>query len=274
MPSGSDSYPGRDHESQMVNSLQECQDILLNAPIGIFTSTPEGRFLAVNPAMAELYGFNDPEEMIQTITDIGSQFYLYSEDRREFQRRLEREGQIVNYEYQVRRKDGSILWVSTNARAVKDNAGRIIQYQGYSTDITERKQAENNLLQKLDEIEQTKSSLTIAEHRRAILMNSTRDGIAIIDQNHKVIEANQSFADMLGYSISEVLELHTWDWEAAMNKEEIATLFNDLASINQIFETQHVRKDGTIINVEVSATGARVSNQNLVITSNNQDSFP
>jgi len=88
MPSKSENYPEKGHKYQVVNSLQECQDILHDAPIGIFTSIPEGRFLAVNPAMANLYGFNDPEEMIQSITDIGSQFYLYSEDRQEFQPQL------------------------------------------------------------------------------------------------------------------------------------------------------------------------------------------
>ena len=126
-------------------SMEEYQDILINAPIGIFISSPEGRFLSVNRAMARRYGFSEPDELIQSITDIATQLYLYPEDRLKFQRRLEQDGEIVNFEYQARRMDGSTFWVSTNARAVRDNAGNISQYQGYSTDITERKKAEQAL---------------------------------------------------------------------------------------------------------------------------------
>ena len=132
------------NQLEQIN-LQEARDILLNAPIGIFKSTPEGRFVSANMALAKMYGFDKPEELIQSITDISTQFYLYTEDRLEFQRRLERDGEIVNFEYQVRARDGSTIWVSTNARAVRDSAGNIFQYQGYSTDITERKRAEHEL---------------------------------------------------------------------------------------------------------------------------------
>ena len=125
--------------------MEYYQDILMNAPIGIFVSSPEGRFLSVNKAMARMYGFSEPLEMIWSITDIVNHIYLYPEDRREFQRRLERDGEIVNFECQVRCRDGEIIWVSTNARVVRDNSGNTTLYQGYSTDITERKQFEERL---------------------------------------------------------------------------------------------------------------------------------
>lgn len=139
MSSDSNADPEKGHESQMFSSVQECRDILMNAPVGIFVTTPEGRFLSANPALAKMFGLTDPEELIHTIHDIGTQVYLYPEDRNEFLRLLERDGEVVNYEYQVRRTDGSIFWASTTARAVWDDTGNIIQYQGYSTDITERK---------------------------------------------------------------------------------------------------------------------------------------
>ncbi len=139
MSSDSNFDPEKGHESQIFSSLQECRDILMNAPVGIFVTTPEGRFLAANPALAKMFGLSDTDEVIHTIHDIGTQVYLHPEDRNEFLRLLERDGEVVNYEYQVRRWDGSIFWTSTNARAVRDDTGKIIQCQGYSTDITERK---------------------------------------------------------------------------------------------------------------------------------------
>lgn len=98
-----------------------------------------------------------------------------------------------------------------------------------------------------------------------LLMSSSRDGIVIIDQSHRVVEANQSFARMLGYSPAEVLDLHTWDWEAVLTREQIETLFDDLANLNKTFESRHRRKDGSVFDVEISATGACIAGRNLVI---------
>ncbi|MFP4257689.1 MAG: hypothetical protein ACLFRE_01695, partial [Desulfovermiculus sp.] len=66
--------------SHFAQSFQELHDIFWNAPIGLFKSTPKGRFLAVNPALAHMYGFNTPEELIATITDIGTQLYADPRD--------------------------------------------------------------------------------------------------------------------------------------------------------------------------------------------------
>ena len=248
-----------------AKSFQELHDILWHAPIGIFKSTPDGRFLSANPALASIYGFNHPEELITTITDIGTQLYVHPGDRIEFKRRLEDYGEIINYEYKLRCRNGSYIWVSTNAQTVRDNNGHIIFYQGFTTDISQRKQAEEDLEQKIQQLEKAKYSLSMADHRRQALMHCSRDGIVIIDQNHKVIEANQSFADMLGYSVPEVVGLYTWDYVVEMTKEEICNNFHDLSKIDSIFESQHKRKDGAIIDVEVSVSGTRIEEKNVVI---------
>jgi diguanylate cyclase (GGDEF)-like protein/PAS domain S-box-containing protein len=126
-------------------SFQELHDIFWNAPIGIFKSTPEGRLLSANSALAEMYGFARPDELVNTITDIGAQVYADPKDRIEFQRRLEQYGQICNYEHKLRRHDGSTLWVASHVQVVRNSNGHITQYQGYAIDITERKQAEGEL---------------------------------------------------------------------------------------------------------------------------------
>jgi two-component system, sensor histidine kinase and response regulator len=104
-----------------------------------------------------------------------------------------------------------------------------------------------------------------AERHRVLIENST-DGIAIFNQDHRIIEANPRFAEMLGYSREELLSLHAWDFEANLNKEQILAGFADLTSIHQTFETRHRRRDGTIYDAEVSASGARISGENVVIT--------
>jgi len=145
MPSGSPIGPGKYQAPKMAESLEECQDILMNAPIGIFTSTPEGRFVSANTTLATMYGYMSAEELVRTVTDIGTQLYADPKDRIEFCQLLGRFGEVVNYEYRLRRRDGTTVWVSTSARAVQNHHGQIHQYQGYTTAITQRKQAEEGL---------------------------------------------------------------------------------------------------------------------------------
>ena len=116
-----------------------------NAVEGIFQSMPGGRYLNVNPAMARIYGYDTPEEMIAAVTDIANQVYADPEMRREFTRRLKKEGKIEKFEARNLRKDGSIIWTSTNARIVRDAQGRVQYYEGFIQDITERKRAEEEI---------------------------------------------------------------------------------------------------------------------------------
>jgi PAS domain S-box-containing protein len=115
------------------------RSIYENAVIGIFQSTPAGRLLSVNPALARLHGYDSPEKMIAGILDLGHQLFVNPEQRLEFRRDLEESGVIRDREYQVYRQDGSKFWIAVNARAVRDETGAISYYEGFIQDITERK---------------------------------------------------------------------------------------------------------------------------------------
>lgn len=99
-----------------------------------------------------------------------------------------------------------------------------------------------------------------------ILMDAGLDGIAIIDQQHRVRKANKRFAEMLGYTQEEVLGLHTWDWEAIMTEAEIRNNFDDLPRTKTTFETRHRRKDGTIYDAEITACGTEVGVGSMILT--------
>ncbi|MFP4348934.1 MAG: PAS domain S-box protein [Desulfococcaceae bacterium] len=121
------------------------QDVFNNAPIGIFTSTPEGRYISANPALAGMFGYESPEELIASITDIATQVYVDPADREEFIRLMTEHGKVAEHECRFKRRNGTEFWVSGNVRAIRDEDGRVLAYQGFSTDITERKQAEGQL---------------------------------------------------------------------------------------------------------------------------------
>ncbi|WP_051822168.1 PAS domain-containing hybrid sensor histidine kinase/response regulator [Desulfonatronum thiodismutans] len=138
--------PGPDPESGPGSDPDlSLQDIFENAPIGIFTSTPEGRFLSANPAAAKMFGFETPRELLDAIIDIAAQLYVDPRDREKFKTVLEAEGQVLDQEFRMVRKDGTLFWVNRNARVLRDRVGRIRAYQGFITDISKRKLAEQEL---------------------------------------------------------------------------------------------------------------------------------
>lgn len=114
--------------------------------VGIFQSAPDGRYLNVNPALAHMFGYDSPQQLLEDVRDIGNQLYVDSKRRDEFKAVLEREGVAKNFECEVYRKDGKKIWLSVNARAVY-NDGVLICYEGTNVDITERKILQEQLAQ-------------------------------------------------------------------------------------------------------------------------------
>ena len=100
---------------------------------------------------------------------------------------------------------------------------------------------------------------------RSLLMDRSLDAIVVINENHRIIEANQRFADMLGYEPEEVPGLSTWDYEATMNEAMIRELFPDFSQVNSVFESRHRRKDGSIFDVEVTTAGASIGGRSCVL---------
>lgn len=121
------------------------RSIFENAGKGIFQSTPDGRYITANPALARIYGYAQPEEVTTNFTDIKHQLYIDPNRRAEFIRLIEEFGRVSDFESQIYRKDGSIVWISENALAVRDETGKVLYYEGLIEDITERKQAEEAL---------------------------------------------------------------------------------------------------------------------------------
>jgi PAS domain S-box-containing protein len=121
------------------------KDLFTHAIEGIYQSTPDGQYMSINPALARIYGYASPEEMLANVTNIGQQIYADPKRRVEFMRLLEEQGEVRNFQYEARRKDGAIIWISGNARAVRDKHGVLIYYEGTVEDITNQKRAEELL---------------------------------------------------------------------------------------------------------------------------------
>jgi len=165
---------------------------------GIFQTTPEGQYQMANAALARIYGYSSPEELIQTLTDIGRSLYLQPGRRDEFIRLMQSQDIINDFESQIFCRDGKIIWISEHCRAIRDDQGRLLYYEGTVVDITERKQAEENLRN--------------SEALYHSLVETLPQNILRKDLQGRFTFANQQFCRSLGKTLTEILGKTDFDF--------------------------------------------------------------
>ncbi len=139
---------GRKSAEKALKQLEKKYRITYENVIeGVFQTNPEGHFLNVNNALARILGYSSPEDLIATVIEIASHLFVDPERRIEFLRSIRERSLVYNFEAQMYRKDGSINWVSINARAIRDKKGNVLYYEGTIEDITKRKRLEVQLIQ-------------------------------------------------------------------------------------------------------------------------------
>jgi PAS domain S-box-containing protein len=144
--SGHDISLRKKMENELRQAEQKYRGIFDGAVIGIFQSTPDGHIVSVNPAIASIYGYDSPQEMMASVPDIAFQAYVDPKRREEFKLLMEKNEAARNFECEALRKDGSKFWVSMSAVAISEN-GVVVRYEGMIQDVTERKQLQEQLLQ-------------------------------------------------------------------------------------------------------------------------------
>jgi len=144
---------------------EKYRSIFENATEGIFQTTPDGSHISANPTLARIYGYSSPNEMMHALTDIERQVYVKSSRRQEFLELINKHDAVSKFESQIYRQDGSVIWISENARTVRDASGNLLYYEGSIEDITERKQAEEHIRTLNAELEQRVNQRTAALRR-------------------------------------------------------------------------------------------------------------
>ncbi len=112
---------------------------------GIFQTSPDGHYLLANAALARIYGYVTPDELMDSVKDISREVYVQPGRRDEFVRVMQEHDTITGFESQIYRKDGSVIWISENCRAIRDRNGKLLYYEGTVEDITQRRAAEENV---------------------------------------------------------------------------------------------------------------------------------
>jgi diguanylate cyclase (GGDEF)-like protein/PAS domain S-box-containing protein len=146
---------------QIEQALREAEkkyrDIFEEALEGICQTTSEGKFLAANPAVARMLGYESPEELISIATDLARDIWVNPDDRMRYLRLLEENGSVRDFECQFKRKDGRHIWVSLNDRRVCGADGGVLYLEGFMEDISERKRAVAELRESLDSLKESQA---------------------------------------------------------------------------------------------------------------------
>jgi PAS domain S-box-containing protein len=132
-------------ERALAEAEKKYRTIVENAAGGIYQITPEGRFLSANPAMARILDFETADSLMRDVTNAHSQIYVNSKERARFVKELETTGFVKNFELEALKLNGEHIWVNENARAVRDDEGHILFFEGSMEDITQRKRTEIKL---------------------------------------------------------------------------------------------------------------------------------
>ncbi len=126
---------------------------------GVFRTTTDGHYLLANVALAHIYGYNSPVELMASIKDIAGRLYVESGRREEFVRLMQEHDTLSGFESKIYRKGGDIIWIAENCRAVRDLQGKLLYYEGTVEDITDRKHAEEQIRRATAELSRSREEL-------------------------------------------------------------------------------------------------------------------
>lgn len=203
-----------------ISDLREAEEkyraIFENAVEGIYQTSLDGRFLSANPALAKIFGYDSPEDLINHFTDIGKEVYVDPTTRSRFARLLEERGFISEFESQIYRKDGSIIWTSESARLVRDEAWRPIYYEGIVEDITQRKVAAEKTLRAIEMAESVNRAKSEFLANMSHEIRTPINGIIgmtelaldtnLTDEQREYLERAKNSADSLLSMINQILD--------------------------------------------------------------------
>ena len=224
----------------LTRALLEAQDargLFEGVPVGLYRSTPDGRFVDVNPALVRLLGY--PDRVSLLAADV-VQLHENPADRQRWRTEMERTGTLQNFQVVWRRHDGTLVWLRTHDHAVRDARGQVQYYEGVIEDITAHKRDEAELRESEERFRRTFEDAAI--------------GMALQDLAGRYLRVNDAFCRMVGYTEAELLVMssktltHPTDIEPEIGQERLS---GDVPALP--VEKRYLHRDGHVVWVSVNA---------------------
>lgn len=230
------------------------RELFVAASEGLYRKLPDGGFIDVNPAMAEIFGFDSVAHMLASSANAAAEFHADPAEALQMQEHLIRHGRIRGQRSQIRRRDGQLRWILENAIAVRDDNGVLRFFEGSMVDITDQVAAEQ--------------ALRHSENMYRVLVDNCRDGVFLI-QHGKVIFANPALASMLGHAQADLIGINYMQLVAAEDQDvqrerkserERGSMAPQSYEVHMLHKRGHRRlfavfADAVIVNGEAASTG-------------------
>lgn len=227
-------------ELELQESETKYRHIVENAVEGIFQALPDGRLLNVNPSFARMLGFSSPREMIEKHKSLGFDIYVNEEEKNRLKQFVQKNGYVEDFEVQLYRQDGAIIWTSMNIRSVYGDREQVLYYEGTIEDVTERKRAETALHES-------------EEKYRSVVENALIGFYIIQDNLFRFV--NAQFCIMMGYAYEEIIDtLGLMDIVYAEDHSRVQDVLENQLNCgtkNAKSEFRVMRKDGKSITAQV-----------------------
>ena len=180
----------RREKAELAEREHRYQGIFDDAPLGIALTTPQGRYLEANMALARLYGYDSPAQLARTVKDISGQLYADPATRDDMMRQLAEEGRMLRFEASVRRRDGTLLATRRNVRAVAGPDGEVAYYEHFVQDASALESAEHDL------------------RRYARIIAASSDLVALVDRHGRYLFVNDAYVAAYGLSQEAIVGRH------------------------------------------------------------------
>jgi PAS domain S-box-containing protein len=236
--------------AKLGESEKRYRSLFDGVPVGLYRTTPDGKLLDVNSALVQMAGFSSPKEFIE-FTNLSS-LYVDPEERVRWQGLMERDGIVRDFEFEHHRRDGGTIWVSDTARAVKDDQGRVIYYEGSMEDITHRRKLEEDTRRQ-------------KEYYEALLVNNP---VAVVtaDLNGVIVSWNPMAEKLFGHTQEEAIGQYLDDLVAKQPslRKEASEYSDQVINVGRVqVTTKRTRKDGSLVDVELLALPIVVADEKV-----------
>ncbi|HEY5041380.1 MAG TPA: SpoIIE family protein phosphatase [Verrucomicrobiae bacterium] len=193
---------------------------------GIFRTTVDGHYQLANIALARIYGYDSPVELMANIKDIANRLYVEPNRREEFVRLMQENDTLSGFESKIFRKDGSIIWIAENCRAVRDGQGKLLYYEGTVEDITQQRQMEE--------------ALQRSESLYHSLVETMPQGVFRRDRQGRFTFANQPYCKHIGRRLADIIGRTDFDF---FSKEAAEKYWRDDLALMESGRTMEITEE-------------------------------
>ena len=237
-------------EKALTESEKRYRGFFENVPVGIFQTTPDGRYLDANAAHLQIFGFPD----LQTLRGMNAaDFYSNPEEREKWKERMNRDNVMLAQDFHFRRSDGRMIWTRESARTVRDEQGDVLYYEGIVEDITALKEAEQAFLREKAFLEQ--------------LVESAPEAIVLSDNDGRILRVNSEFEKVFGYTAEETIGRQIDDLVAPADLRDEAEKITTAVSQGRRFALETVRrhKNGDLFHVSLVGSPIVIDGEQVAV---------